>query len=152
MGGRTAQRSPAEIIAAECIAVRIRLLNRAITSLYDGALRPHGLRVGQLNLLVAIARLGSARAGELCRILRMDKSTLSRDLDVLRRRGWMDEDQPGGRSRTLTISPAGTILLERVVPAWRRAQVQARRLIGQEAAEAILEMIRLPASKSLPSP
>ena len=51
-------RSPAaEIMAGECLAVRVRTLNRAVTALYDESLRPHGLRVGQLNLLVAVARL-----------------------------------------------------------------------------------------------
>jgi hypothetical protein len=44
-------------IARECIAVRVRLLNRVITSLYDDALRPLGITVSQLNLLVAICRM-----------------------------------------------------------------------------------------------
>ena len=60
-------RPAAEVIAAECLAVRVRTLNRAVTALYDDALRPHGLRVGQLNLLVAVARMGTARPGDLCR-------------------------------------------------------------------------------------
>src|SRR3954469_25075445 len=81
----------AELIAGECLAVRVRTLNRAVTALYDEALRPHGLRVGQLNLLVAVARAGTARPGDLCRILRMDKSTLSRDVEVMRRNGWVGE-------------------------------------------------------------
>ena len=38
-----------------------------ITALYDDALRPQGLRVGQLNLLVAVARMGAARPLDLCR-------------------------------------------------------------------------------------
>ena len=59
--------TPDAIIAAECLAVRLRALNRAVTALYDDALRPHGLRVGQLNLLVAVARMGTARPGDLCR-------------------------------------------------------------------------------------
>src|SRR5271157_6409633 len=80
---------PDEIIAAECLAVRLRALNRAVTALYDDALRPHGLRVGQLNLLVAVARMGAARPGDLCCVLHMDKSTLSRDVQVMCRNGWL---------------------------------------------------------------
>ena len=52
--------SPPEFIgrvARECIAVRVRLINRVITALYDEALRPHGLRVSQANILVAVAHL-----------------------------------------------------------------------------------------------
>src|SRR3954470_9500519 len=106
-------RPVAEVIAAECLAVRVRALNRAVTALYDDALRPHGLRVGQLNLLVAVARMGSARPGALCRLLRMDKSTLSRDVEVMRRNGWLEvDDSAGGRARPLRVAPDGQVLLE----------------------------------------
>jgi hypothetical protein len=47
MPRRREGRPTAEVIAAECIAVRVRVLNRAITTLYDDALRPHGLRIGK---------------------------------------------------------------------------------------------------------
>ena len=135
-------KTPAEVIAAECLAVRLRTLNRALTALYDDALRPHGLRVGQLNLLVAVARLGTARPGDLCRLLRMDKSTLSRDVEVMRRNGWLAVEDGSGRSRPLRITPAGEALLAQVVPAWQRAQERARTLIGDEGAEAVLAMAR----------
>src|SRR3954451_20398220 len=132
------ERPPAEVIAAECIAVRVRALNRAITALYDEALRPHGLRVGQLNLLVAVARMGTARPGDLCRFLRMDKSTLSRDVELMRRNGWLEVDDSGDRrARPLRISAEGRALLEGVVPAWRQAQERADAMLGVEATSAI---------------
>jgi DNA-binding MarR family transcriptional regulator len=142
--------SPDAVIAAECLAVRLRTLNRAVTALYDVALRPHGLRVGQLNLLVAVARMGTARPGDLCRLLHMDKSTLSRDVEVMRRHGWLVADQVGGRSRPLRITPVGRALLERVAPAWRQAQEQARTLIGDDGAEAVLAMARRLGSDDTP--
>ena len=132
----------AEMIAGECLAVRVRALNRVVTSLYDEALRPHGLRVGQLNLLVAVARLGTARPGDLCQVLRMEKSTLSRDIEVMRRNGWLEIIEGGGRARPVRLSPTGHALLERVVPAWRRAQEQARRLLGDDGSEAVMTLAR----------
>jgi DNA-binding MarR family transcriptional regulator len=134
--------TPAEVIAAECLAVRVRALNRAVTALYDDALRPHGLRVGQLNLLVAVARMGTARPGDLCRVLCMEKSTLSRDVEVMRRNGWLEADETDGRSRPLRITPVGRALVERVAPAWRQAQAQTRKLIGDDGAESVLAMAR----------
>src|SRR6476469_3419941 len=101
----SSDRPVAEVIAAECLAVRVRALNRAVTALYDEALRPHGLRVGQLNLLVAVARMGTARPGDLCRFLRMEKSTLSRDVELMSRNGWLEVDGSGDkRARPLRIS------------------------------------------------
>ncbi len=135
-------RPTAEMIAGECLAVRVRALNRAVTALYDEALRPHGLRVGQLNLLVAVARMGTARPGDLCRVLRMEKSTLSRDVEVMRRNGWL-EVADGRRAGPPPAAVArGHALLERVVPAWRQAQEQARRLLGDEGSEAVLALAR----------
>jgi DNA-binding MarR family transcriptional regulator len=143
MASETERVPPAELIAGECLAVRVRALNRAVTALYDDALRPHGLRVGQLNLLVAVARMGTARPGDLCRLLRMDKSTLSRDVEVMRRNGWLEvDDSADARARPLRISPGGRALLEAVVPAWRRAQEQAHRLLGGDGAEAVMAMAR----------
>ncbi len=134
--------TPAELIAGECLAVRVRTLNRAVTALYDEALRPHGLRVGQLNLLVAVARMGTARPGDLCRLLQMDKSTLSRDVEVMRRNGWLEvDDSAGRRARPLKLTDRRSALLEAVVPAWRQAQEKARALIGDEATVALGQVV-----------
>src|SRR4051812_42510417 len=138
MAGGAGKLPAAEVIAGECLAVRVRTLNRAVTALYDEALRPHGLRVGQLNLLVAVARMGTARPGDLCRVLRMDKSTLSRDGDLMRRNGWLEVGDSGDkRARPLQISAEGRALLEGIVPAWRQAQERAAAMLGSEATAAL---------------
>src|SRR5947209_6217265 len=98
MAGKEGRPTAAEIIAGECLAVRVRTLNRAVTALYDEALRPHGLRVGQLNLLVAVARMRPARPGDFCQFLRVDKSTLSRDVEIMRRNGWLEVEDSVGRA------------------------------------------------------
>jgi DNA-binding MarR family transcriptional regulator len=133
-------RPPGEMIAAECLAVRLRALNRAVSALYDEALRPLGLRVGQLNLLVAVARMGAARPSDLCRVLQMDKSTLSRDVQVMRRHGWLTVGAQAGRARPIQLSSEGSRLLGRVVPAWQDAQNKTRTLLGHDGARAVVAM------------
>jgi DNA-binding MarR family transcriptional regulator len=134
--------TPAEEISRDCIAVQVRSLNRAVTALYDEVLRPHGLRVGQLNLLVAVARMGTARPGDLCRLLRMEKSTLSRDVEVMRRNAWLEvNESAGGRARPLRLTPLGQALLESVLPAWRQAQTRAKALIGDEGTAALARVV-----------
>ena len=44
-----------DTISRTCIAVRLRLLNRVVTNFYDDALRPLGLKVSQLNILIVTA-------------------------------------------------------------------------------------------------
>jgi DNA-binding MarR family transcriptional regulator len=127
-----------DVIASECIAVRVRLLNRVLTRLYDDALRPLGLRVSQMSVLVAVARHGEARPADVCRVLSMDKSTLSRDVEPLKARGWLDTAPgPDARSHTLRVTRAGHALLEHALPAWREAQRQATDLLGADAVAAL---------------
>src|SRR5437773_9261264 len=81
-----AERAQAMIdkIAEECIAVRLRTLNRVITNIYDHALRPLDLKVSQMNILVAAASMGTARPLEVCEYLQLDVSTLSRNVDRMK--------------------------------------------------------------------
>jgi DNA-binding MarR family transcriptional regulator len=122
-----------DTIARTCIAVRLRLLNRVVTNLYDDALRPLGLKVSQLNLLVVAARLGLARPAAVCDLLHLDASTLSRNVERMRARGWL-EVVPGEDARTqpFRLTPQGRRLLEKAVPAWEQAQQQASELLGPE--------------------
>jgi DNA-binding MarR family transcriptional regulator len=120
-----------ELIAEECIAVRLRVLARAVTKLYNRALRPYGLTVSQMNILVAVSRLGDAKQQDVCRILHLDKSSLSRDIERMRAQGWL-ESVPGedGRSALLRTTRSGRTLLQRTFPAWHQAQRQAKALLG----------------------
>jgi DNA-binding MarR family transcriptional regulator len=122
-----------DAIARTCIAVRLRLLNRVVTNLYDDALRPLGLKVSQLNLLVVTAKLGLARPARVCEILQLDPSTLSRNVERMRARGWL-EVVPGADARTqpFLLTAQGKRLLERAVPAWKQAQQQACELLGED--------------------
>src|ERR1700738_4008572 len=113
-------------ISRTCIAVRLRLLNRVVTNLYDDALRPLGLKVSQLNILVVTAKLGLAPPVQVCEFLQLDTSTLSRNVERMRAKGWL-EVVPGEDARTqpFRLTAQGRRLLERAVPAWEQAQQQA---------------------------
>jgi DNA-binding MarR family transcriptional regulator len=130
-----------DVVARECLAVRVRLINRVITALYDEAMRPHGLRVSQGNIMIAVAHRVETRPSELCRMLRIEKSTLSRDVELMKQEGWMESDPPsGGRNQKLRLTPKGIELIRKVQPAWEQAQARALELIGDSGAIAIHEM------------
>jgi DNA-binding MarR family transcriptional regulator len=118
-------------IASECVAVRLRMLNRITTNIYDDALRPLDLKVSQMNILVAAAKMGTARPTEVCEYLHLDVSTLSRNVERMKARGWLevvpDED---GRSQPFRLTAQGRKLLEKAIPAWSEAQQQVKRILG----------------------
>src|SRR5215510_2149440 len=129
---RETAKNSIEMIAEQCIAVRLRMLSRAVTRIYNQALRPYGLTTSQMNILVAISCLGQAKQYDVCQALHLEKSTLSRDVARMRRQGWLD-DVPGadGRMVLLRITPAGRRLVEEAIPAWQQAQAQATTLLGE---------------------
>lgn len=120
-----------ESIATSCIAGRLRLLNRVITNLYDDALRPLGVKLSQGNILAVTAKLGVARPADVCEILELDTSTLSRAVERMVANGWLeilpDDD---GRSHPFRLTDAGRKLMEKAIPAWEKAQAEARKILG----------------------
>src|SRR5919198_930594 len=120
-----------DTIAKTCIAVRLRLLNRVVTNFYDDALRPLGLKVSQLTILVVTAKLGLARPARVCEILQLDTSTLSRNVERMRAHGWLEVvPEEDARAQPFRLTPQGKRLIEKAVPAWEKAQRQATELLG----------------------
>jgi DNA-binding MarR family transcriptional regulator len=134
-------RSIALAIAGDCLAVRLRVLNRAVTAIYDDALRPFGLKVSQMNVLVAVAVLGPSEPARLCDLLHLERSTLSRNVERMRRQGWL-QTEPGGDARRhlVSITTDGLALLERAKPAWEEAQARAAALLGDEGKSVIVSV------------
>jgi len=129
-----------ETMAQACIAVRMRLLNRVVTNIYDDALRPLGIKVSQMNILVAAAKLGTARPAVVCDFLQLDTSTLSRNVERMVANGWLeivpDDD---GRTQPFRVSTKGKRLIEQAFPAWQKAQQQATDLLGQKGVDLLRE-------------
>jgi DNA-binding MarR family transcriptional regulator len=125
--------SSIDTISRTCIAVRLRLLNRVVSSFYDDALRPLGLKVSQMNILTVTAKLGLARPAQVCDILQLDPSTLSRNVRPLQAHGWLkivpDKD---ARAQPFRLTAQGKRLIEKAVPAWEAAQRRASDLLGSE--------------------
>jgi len=106
-----------------CIARRLRQVNRMVTRLYDDALRGLGLTVNQLNILATVVSQGQVQPGHLGLVLGMEKSTVSRTIDRMAKRGWL-EVGPGkdGRSQSLKATQQGRQLLVKAAPIWDELQ------------------------------
>jgi len=121
-------------MASGCLMGRARLLTRVLTGMYDDELRPFGLKATQLNLLVVVAQLGPVRRVDIGRLIHLDPSTLTRNLQVMLMNGWIEEVAEGddGRGLPLQGTKLGKALLKDVAPAWARAQKKAEKLLGAD--------------------
>jgi DNA-binding MarR family transcriptional regulator len=125
-------------IGPSCIAYQVRMLSRVISGLYDEMLAPLQLKGSQLNILATLARRGPVAPTALCAVLRMDKSTLSRNLERMGKRGWLAV-RPGEDHRThvVELTAKGAKLLRDASPFWHQAQAEAARRLGKEGLAAL---------------
>jgi DNA-binding MarR family transcriptional regulator len=132
-----------DVVAESCLAVQLRMLNRVVTNLYDDALRPLGLKVSQMNILVSAYKMGIARPGDVCERLHLDVSTLSRNVERMRARGWLEVvPDADGRAQPFRITDAGRSLLERAIPLWKKAQERATKLLGESAVDQLTQSVK----------
>src|SRR5260370_21817381 len=85
-----------------CMCANFRRTARALTQLYDQALRPLGLRATQFTILQFLSLAGEVSQGHLGEMLAMDSTTLTRTLEIMARRsrlaGRRGEERRGRRA------------------------------------------------------
>ncbi len=116
----------------ECAMVRVRMAARAVTRHYESHLAPSGLTGAQFTLLVSLKADPGLTATELAERLAIDRTTLVRNLDVLRRDGLLASAKDGRASRK-TLTRAGEKALAKALPLWRKAQDELVGKLGDEA-------------------
>src|SRR5580693_1391241 len=105
--------SQSHLTVLPCMCGTLRRTSRALTQLYEQALRPVGLRASQFTILQALSLAGEVSQGKLGEILAMDSTTLTRTLEIMRRRGWIAERRrEDRRERWLSLGKAGEIRLK----------------------------------------
>jgi len=120
------------LIELPCMCATVRRASRALTQSYDDALRPFGLHVTQFSIMQVLSRAGELSQGQLSEVLVTDSTTLTRNLRLMRKRGWI-EIRPGKdrRERWLQLSPSGNRELVRATPTWQAVQEELRTRLGE---------------------
>lgn len=127
--------------ALPCMCASFRRASRALTSLYDEALRPLGLRATQFTVLQSLSLAGEVTQGALGEMLAMDSTTLTRTLGIMVQHGWIAR-RPGEdrRESRIRLSKAGEIQLKGALPDWHKVQTQLRTQLGSELWESLLKL------------
>jgi DNA-binding MarR family transcriptional regulator len=128
----------ASIMTNECLAFRVRALSRVITNIYDAALKRHGITMNQATMLIMLSYVGQAGPGRIGQVLIMEKSTVSRNLKLMKTKGWIEiAGGETGREQIVTVTGKGKKLLAAFHPDWERAQKQAEKLLGDKGVSAV---------------
>ena len=119
----------------------LRRTARALTQLYEQALRPLGLRSTQFTILQVLSRAGEVSQGQLGKMLAMDSTTLTRTLEIMSRHGWITERRgEDRRERWLRLAKGGETKLNRALPVWEKAQSRLRHQLGDQAWTNLLQL------------
>ena len=129
--GKAKQRRSLPLLPCTC--ANLRRAGRAVTRLYNGELQREGIEITQFTLLMALNHTGEIPQGELGKLLALDSTSLTRMLDLLKKRGWVQAKEGDDRRfRILRLTPAGRAKLRQALPHWKRAQGRIERALGQE--------------------
>jgi DNA-binding MarR family transcriptional regulator len=116
-----------------CASFNFRRTARAVTRMYDVALRESGIRSTQFTILVGIAKNQPVSIGVLADVLIIDRTTLTRSLRLLQVEGLIAiSDRSTMRQRFLMITPKGQRTLARSLPAWRKAHQYFVATVGSD--------------------
>ncbi len=126
-----------------CSHFQLRQLSRQVGLLFDAELAAVGLKTTQFSLLSSLLTLGPVRPADLARAMKLEPSTLTRNLQPLLAAGWAESGPgPDGRSRTVRITPAGQALREQARARWHTAQQRLNATLGAQRVSALHALIQ----------
>lgn len=104
-----------------------------MTQHYEASFRGTGLRGTQFTVLSTLAQTGPMPISRLAAFLGMERTTLTRNLGPLEKRGFVTitSDENDARVRRATITPAGEAAAREGLASWRKAQASVPRLLKQ---------------------
>jgi DNA-binding MarR family transcriptional regulator len=125
-----------------CTNLKLRQLSRVVTRHYDAYVAPTGLKNTQYSLLSHVVLLGPIRPSDLARHMRVDASTLTRNLQPLVAQGWLQLG-PGedARSRLVVCTDEGRAKRAEGQRAWKQAQLALNARLGAERVAALHTLI-----------
>jgi DNA-binding MarR family transcriptional regulator len=126
-----------------CACASARQLARVLTQLYDSKLRSTDLEAPQFALLMTLEKQGPCGPVELGRRYALDKTTVSRNLRLLERKGWIESSTAKDkRKRQFILTAAGLERLAAAKPQWKKAQNQLQAGMNAEQWEEMFHVFR----------
>jgi DNA-binding MarR family transcriptional regulator len=113
----------AELIGRRCLCLRVQRASRIIGRRFDDAFRSVGLNNWQFSLLMSLNRRSPLTVNGLAEELAMDRTTTTKNLRPLERRGLLEirQDEEDARVRRIVLTAAGRAVLAEAVQHWQAA-------------------------------
>ena len=117
-----------------CACANLRRLARIVTQVYEKQMQPTGLKVTQYYMLVNIARHKETSISKLGEIMLLDQTTITRNVNILKKSGYVNitKDINDSRTKSISITDTGLVKLEEATPIWLQIQEKVENGMGRK--------------------
>jgi DNA-binding MarR family transcriptional regulator len=125
-----------------CTCGELRKAARAVTMLYDNAVKSSGLQSTQFSLLHVISKNDTIRISELAAKMGTDRTTLTRNLAILERDGLIKVSEgTDHRTRIVTATQKGRGAVVRAIPLWNEVQHKVKQKMGESSWQGLMRSL-----------
>ena len=120
-------------VAQNCLFAKTRTVSRFVTNIYTKALKDIGVTPVQYSMLTAMQCLNEANINDLSSALKMDRTTINRNLKPLIRDGLVYVNESDDkRERIVSITKEGEEIYKRGYINWKKAQNEMKEILSEE--------------------
>jgi DNA-binding MarR family transcriptional regulator len=127
---------------SRCLVMNTVAAARMLLRRYDTKLKPYGVTVQQFSLLAAIRFNQGEPVASLANKVALDRTSLTRNLDLLERKGLIRRVAANGNLRLCQLTEAGDLLLDRLLEEWKEAQSEMLSSLTADESEVYLRVAR----------
>lgn len=126
-----------------CLILNTIRTARTLTRRYDSRLRPLGVTVIQFSVMGLIRKHENMTINALSEQIAMDRTTLTRNLDVLVRKGLVVKAQGvKGNTKVCRLTDEGNSVLDQIIPVWLQTREELRTALKGYDPDAYLSALR----------
>ena len=126
-----------------CLVLNTRMAARAITRLGDQRLKQFGVTAAQFNILGSIVMRPNRSISEMAHDLAMERTTLSRNLALLERKGLIGSAVTSeGKAHVYELTRSGREIFEKAVPVWRQSLNELREALREPDYQTTITALR----------
>jgi DNA-binding MarR family transcriptional regulator len=127
---------------SSCYCILLRKASRRLSALYDAALEPFGINIGQFSQIRNIRRNEPVSLTALAQLMELDRSTVGRNTKVLERMGLVETAAGDDhREALLLLTEKGRALLVQAEPVWHDVQVQIDARLGDDRTDDLKQLL-----------
>lgn len=129
---------------SECLSGRISRIHRLTANIFRKYISPFDVTNSQLTLLFVFSKMESLTQKQLSDIVKLEKSSLHRNLKRLLDQEYLDKKN----FPQIEITEKGKRLVNIIIPEWEKAMAEIREVIGEEGESSINQIHQKLTTKS----